>query len=130
MGHVYVRANSTPQTAPIQFNFHLVATLNTSADEARRRVNREVVTELGTGLIARDPELVVDEEKVVWRVPIVLSLPELGDMGTVGSIDVDARSGRLLSEAADRQRIIEHARRLFAGAGVGARHASRPTKSG
>jgi hypothetical protein len=37
-------------------------------------------------------------------------------MGTVGSIDVDARSGRLLSEAADRQRIIEHARQLFAGA--------------
>jgi hypothetical protein len=60
--------------------------------------------------------LVVDEEKVVWRVPIVLSLPELGDLGTVGSIDVDARSGRLLSEAADRQRIIEHAHRLFAGA--------------
>jgi hypothetical protein len=116
MGHVYVRANSTPQTAPIQFNFHLVATLNTSADEARRRVNREVVTELGTGLIARDSELVVDEEKVVWRVPIVLSLPELGDLGTVSSIDVDARSGRLLSEAADRQRIIEQARRLFAGA--------------
>jgi hypothetical protein len=115
MGHVYVRANSTPQTAPIQFNFHLVATLNTSADEAHRRVNREVVTELGTGLIARDPELAVDEEKVVWRVPIVLSLPELGDLGT-GSIDVDARSGRLLSKAADRHRIIEHARRLFAGA--------------
>jgi len=29
------------------------------AKEARRQVNRQVVTELGTGLIARDPELVI-----------------------------------------------------------------------
>jgi len=28
-------------------------------EEARRQVNRQVVTELGTGLIARDPELVI-----------------------------------------------------------------------
>jgi len=47
----------------------MTATLNFSAEEARRQVNRQVVAELGTGLIARDPELVVSGEQITWRVP-------------------------------------------------------------
>ena len=58
---------------------HVVATLNVTAEEARRRVNRQVVTELGTGLIARDPELVLVGEQIAWRVPVMLSLPGLGE---------------------------------------------------
>ncbi|NIV39960.1 MAG: hypothetical protein GWN58_64310 [Anaerolineae bacterium] len=48
--------------------------------------------------------------------PIVLSLPELGDLGQVGAIDVDARTGDLLSSPAAQERIIQHARRLYTGA--------------
>ena len=47
--------------------------MDVTAEEARRRVNCQVVTELGTGLAARDPELVIAGELIVWRVPIVLS---------------------------------------------------------
>ena len=52
---VVADAGSIPQAAPIQLNLHVVATLGVSADEARRQVSRAVVTDLGTGLIARDP---------------------------------------------------------------------------
>ncbi len=88
---------------------------NVSADDAHRAVNRQIIPTLGTGLIAHEPALVVADDYIVWRVPIVLSLPGLGDIGQVGSLDVDARTGELLLSHDDQQRIIDHARRLYAG---------------
>jgi hypothetical protein len=116
MATVLAEMDSVPETAPIHLSFHIVATLNVTAEEARRQVNRQVVTELGTGLIARDPELVLAGEQIAWRVPIVLSLPGLGDLGQVGTVDIDARSGDLLLNPDARERIVQHARRLYAGA--------------
>jgi hypothetical protein len=87
--------------------------LRVTAKDARRRVNRQVVPELGTGLIARDPEWVIGESCTAWRVPILLSLPELGDLGQVGSVDVDAHSGEVLSDATTRLAIIEQAHQLY-----------------
>lgn len=113
---VLANGNSIPKTAPIHLSLHIAATLNIGADEAQRLVNQQVVTKLGTGLIARDPQLAIDEERVTWRVPIVLSLPGLGDVGQVGTVDIDAASGNLLIDADNQQRIIQHARRLYAGA--------------
>ncbi len=116
MATVLADVGSISETAPIHLSFHVIATLNVTADEARRRVNRQVVTELGTGLIARVPELVLRGEQIAWRVPIVLSLPGLGDLGQVGAVDVDARSGDLLLNPATQEGIVQHARRLYAGA--------------
>lgn len=116
MTTISIDPRSTPQTAPIHLSFHVVATLNVTAEDARRRVNRQVVTELGTGLIARDPELVIADEEIAWRVPIVLSLPKLGDLGQVGTVDVDARTGDLLLSRAAQERITQHAHRLYTGA--------------
>jgi len=116
MATVFVDTKTIPETAPIHLRFHIVATLNVSAEDARRRVNCQVVTELGTGLIARDPELAFLDEQIVWRVPIVLSLPGLGDLGQVGTVDVDACTGDLLFTPNAQERIIQHARRLYAGA--------------
>jgi hypothetical protein len=113
---ILLSAKGVPQTTPIYLSLHLAATLNVSAEEARRKVNRQVVTELGTGLVARDPELVIAGEQIVWRVPMMLSLPDLGDLGQVGTVDVDARTGSLALDAAAQDRIIQHAHRLYTGA--------------
>ena len=86
------------------------------AEQARRIVNREVVVLLGTGLAARDPELSIAGERVSWRVPIVLSLPGLGDVGQAGTVDLDAQTGQTMLTEAAQARIVEHARRLYAGA--------------
>lgn len=124
---VVADAGSIPQAAPIQLNLHVVATLGVSAAEARRQVNRAVVTDLGTGLIARDPELVVSGDVIAWRVPVVLSLPGLGDLGQVGAVDVDARSGELPLAEDNRQTIVQHARRLYAGATLQAQNTPPPS---
>jgi hypothetical protein len=113
---VLTDSDSIPKTAPVHLSFHIAATLNIGAEEARRLVNQQVVTELGTGLIARDPELALYKDRVTWRVPIVLSLPSLGDLGQVGTVGVDAENGNLLISTDEQERIIQHARRLYAGA--------------
>jgi len=107
------------EVAPIHLSLHVVATLNTTPADARRMVNRQVVTELGTGLIGRDPDLVIEGEQFFWRVPIVLSLPGLGDLGQVGHADVDVRNGEVLADKAMRDRIVQYARRLYYGATLG-----------
>jgi hypothetical protein len=60
--------------------------------------------------------LVIAGEQIVWRVPMMLSLPDLGDLGQVGTVDVDARTGSLALDAAAQDRIIQHAHRLYTGA--------------
>lgn len=116
MSTILSDVRSMPQTAPIHLSFHLAATLQVTGEEARRKVNRQIVPELGTGLIAREPELTIDSERVFWRVPIVLSLPNPGDLGQVGVVEVDARTGEVLIDSVARDVIIQHARRLYVGA--------------
>jgi hypothetical protein len=41
---ILLSAKGVPQTTPIYLSLHLAATLNVSAEEARRKVNRQVVT--------------------------------------------------------------------------------------
>lgn len=103
-----------------QVAVHLDAVLRLTADEARRAVNCSVVVELGTGLLARAPELLIRDEQLCWRVPIFLSLPSLGDLGQVGAVEVDALSGDLLLTADLLEAIRRHASHLYAGATLSA----------
>jgi hypothetical protein len=113
---ILLDTKSVPHTAPIHLSVHLAATLNITAEQARHKVNQQAVTALGTGLVAREPELVIIQDQIIWRVPIILSLPSLGDLGQVGTVDVDARTGDLILSAALQERIIQHAHRLYTGA--------------
>lgn len=112
MTMILLDSNSVPEGEPVALDLHVVATLNITAEEARRRVNRQVVPDLGTGLVAGEPELMIGGEEIAWRVPLVLSLPGVGELGQVGTVTVEARSGELSLTPETQQRIINHARRL------------------
>jgi hypothetical protein len=105
-----------PPDAPIHLSLHLAATLNLSADDARHAVNCRILPDLGIGMTTCTPELVIVGETIIWRVPLALSLPELGNLGQVGTVDVDARTGEVLLEPEHQRRILQHAQRLYAGA--------------
>jgi len=60
------------------------------ARQARRIANRVVAERIGN-LIGREPYLVV-AERVVWRVPIELTFKDLGALGQVGTLDIDANT--------------------------------------
>lgn len=117
MTAIHLEASALPQIAPISLHLHLVATLNITAAQACRLANKHIISELGTGLIGREPELMIAGEQIKWRVPVVLSLPTLGNLGEVGAIEIDAQSGALLTGAETQDKIIQHAHRLFAGLG-------------
>lgn len=116
MTTIHLEANAISQTAPLSLHLHLVTTLNITAAQARRLVNKHIASELGTGLVAHEPELVIAQEQIKWRVPVVLSLSTLGDLGEVGTIEVDALTGNLLIGLEAQDKIIQHANRLYHGA--------------
>lgn len=101
---------------PLVLDVQVSTTLNLSAEDARCYVNRQVIPRLGTGLVARTPELNIANTQISWRVPIELSLPHLGNLGEVGAVQVDARSGEITFSAEAQERLINHARRLYRGA--------------
>lgn len=112
---ISIRTEPTTES-PVILNIQVDTTLKVTAEEARRRVNRQLIPQLGTGLIANNPELIVTDQQIAWRVPIVLSLPGLGDLGEVGTVMVDAQTGQLAVTPATQTKIINHARWLYAGA--------------
>ncbi|HRQ42432.1 MAG TPA: hypothetical protein PLD25_31335 [Chloroflexota bacterium] len=116
MTTVLVTSDATQTSPPVHLELHVQATLHITAEETRRLVNRTLIPELGTGLVAQSPELVINGKQTSWRVPVVLSLPGLGDLGQVGSIHVDTQTGNLQSTPAIQKDIIQHARRLYTGA--------------
>jgi len=89
--------DTTSEPSRTQIDIQLRTTLNISSSAARKIVNQRIVTELGTGLLALEPELLVKKNQFIWRVPILLSLPVLGDLGQVGTIEVDAITGDILT---------------------------------
>jgi hypothetical protein len=68
--------------------------INISAYAAKQKVNGFVLSEISYMMHAGDPNLVVDE-RIYWRVPVILSLTSRGDVGEVGAIDVDVATGQL-----------------------------------
>lgn len=85
-----------PQTGQLSVEIHLTASVNVSAKVARRKVNAFLATHLGNLLLAGEPSLTIGN-KIVWRVPVDLTVPNKGRIGKVGEIDVDVESGEVLS---------------------------------
>jgi hypothetical protein len=72
-----------------------------SPDLARRRANGFLAGHVTMMVSAGQPTLIVDQTPV-WRVPAVLRLPELGDVSTVGAVDIDAQTGDMILPSFDQ----------------------------
>lgn len=83
-----------PETGHISIVINVSARIAVSAEEARRKVNRFVHREISY-LMRGDPPNLIVADRVYWRVPVVLTFPSYGSLGTVGSVDVDVESGEL-----------------------------------
>lgn len=83
-----------PPAGRIEIAISMAADVNISAKAARQKVNDFVLSEISYMMHAGEPELVVSE-RIVWRVPVVLSLTSHGDVGEVGAITVDVESGQM-----------------------------------
>ncbi|NJM40417.1 MAG: hypothetical protein HC853_06455 [Anaerolineae bacterium] len=104
--------------SPVHLHVELVTTLNVSGVDARKRANRVILDQMTTGLAARVPELAVSasSSEISWRVPIILSLPKLGDVGQVGTISINAKTGVVSSSQAELDHMLRIAELLYVGA--------------
>lgn len=101
----------------LSVHIEVAADMNISAFVARQKVTGFVVDEISTQLHGRDPILVVGE-RIRWRVPVWLSLPPTGDLGEVGTIEVDVETGQLEITEALIQEMTLRAAELASRVGV------------
>jgi hypothetical protein len=84
----------TPQAGQLAIDIRLSATVNVTAFSARQKVTGFVADEISTNMHGGEPRLIVGD-RICWRVPVILSMPPVGDRGEVGAIDVDIETGQL-----------------------------------
>jgi hypothetical protein len=111
---IEVEQLTPPVGGKLQIEIRLSATVNITGFSARQKVSGYVADELSTQMHGGTPKLVVGE-RIVWRVPVILSLPPSGDLGEVGYIDVDVETGELLTTGESLREIKQHASALASG---------------
>ncbi len=88
-----------------------LATVRVTAFDARQRVNRWVLQEIGNQLRGATPELLIGDHPC-WLVPVELTAPVQGAIGRVGLIRVDATTGELVADAETIRELTENAGHL------------------
>ena len=96
----------------VHIDISIRADLNVSAYVARRQVAGYLIDNVSDHLGGETPDLVIDGERLLWRVPVVLYLTSRGKVGQVGTIDVDAQTGQLQITPSLIEDIEHRARRL------------------
>lgn len=85
---------AVPERGPLHIRIHVDTQINVPAAEARQRVTQFVHRQLSSQMHGGPPVLVL-RERAVWRVPIHLTFPSVGDVGQVGELEVDVETGTL-----------------------------------
>lgn len=112
---VTIEGSLPPQlrSAEVEINIRVSATMNITSVVAHRKVNVLMLEKVGNLLHGGSPALFLTD-RIYWRVPVILSAPSHGQIGQVGSIDVDAETGEMIVDDKLLEDIAEHARRLLA----------------
>lgn len=93
--------SSQNQSVILHSGEHLIAhsgepIVNVTAFTARQKVSGYVGDQISHMMGGGDPTLILTNDTLVWRVPIVLTMPSRGAVGMVGFLDVNARTGSLI----------------------------------
>lgn len=89
----------------------LMVTVHIDANTARRRATGWLISEVGNKLKAGTGQLVITNQ-AVWRMPALLTSSKIGTVGQVGTVDVDAATGKLLVNDELREKILNNAKHL------------------
>lgn len=106
------------EAAQMDVTIRVSAKLNVTQVAARRKVNVFVLNQIGTGLGGETPTLAIYNDRVCWRVPVILALSPKGRLGQVGHIDVDVQTGEILADDQLIQDIADRAERLVTGSSL------------
>ena len=89
------------------------STIRLSSFTARQKVNVLMLDNVSNLLISGEPTLLtIEDERIVWRVPVYLTYSAFGKVGCVGEVDVDARFGIVYYDEALLAKIEKSAEKL------------------
>lgn len=84
-----------PENEPLRVEGHFDQEITISPTLARRKANGFLAGHVTMMVSAGQPTLILSEQPI-WRVPAILNLPQLGEVGTLGAIDIDAQTGKII----------------------------------
>lgn len=87
--------------------------VNITGFTARQKASGYVGDRISHLMGGDEPTLMLTEQRLVWRVPIILTSPSRGNLGTVGTIDVDARTGSLLVAPDFDEQVLDRAQLAY-----------------
>ena len=102
-----------PDSGPLKITVDISAEIKVTAEEARRMVNRWLIEHVSILMGADKPTLAVGE-KVVWRVPVHISYPHVGEAGIVGQVNVDVETGAMDNTSEKIAEMYECAKKIHA----------------
>lgn len=111
---VVLEAVSLPSEGAVTLDTRHEFVIKITAEAAQRKVNRWLWDDVSM-LISADPPTLVIGSQIVWRVPVYFSAPSVGRVGTVGAVDVDIQTGRLIEKTKYKIEIEHCATKLAAG---------------
>ena len=91
---ILLERQHVPTTGVLTVQVNQAVHINVSAEEAQRKVSVFVLRKISNLMHGETPTLVLGE-RTFWRVPVHLTFPTTGDVGQIGTIDVDVTSGEL-----------------------------------
>ncbi|HOU13274.1 MAG TPA: hypothetical protein PKZ84_09150 [Anaerolineae bacterium] len=97
-----------PAPAEVRIEFSLSTQVNVTDFTAQRKVSKVLLDQVGNLLYGERPTLVAGR-RLLWRVPVWVALPTTGPLGQVGTLDVDAQTGEVLTSTALLNDIEERA---------------------
>lgn len=102
-----------PESGRLALHLDADVQINVPAQQAQQRVTRFVHAQVSSQMHGAPPQLVL-KERAYWQVPIQLTLPSIGDAGTVGMLAVDVETGELETAPEILASIEQNAERLAA----------------
>jgi len=103
---IYEYPEAWPESGPLVVEAQLAGEIRVSPTTARRRAAAFLAAQVKMMVLAGEPMLIWGKPPI-WRVPACLHLPGLGEVSTVGSVDVDALTGQILPLAPNQIMIMQ-----------------------
>jgi hypothetical protein len=100
-----------PESGRLSIHVHADVQINVTAVEAVRRVTQFVHQKISSQMHGETPVLILGE-RAYWRVPVYLTFPSFGNVGSVGSIDVDVETGEALTNEEIIHQLEHHAEEI------------------
>ena len=111
---------AAPEVGLFDLSLQATSEMRISAVRARQLVGIFTGNQISTQIHGITPEeLVVQDGRAYWRVPVIFSMELQGQIGKIGTIDVDTQTGDLTIcgkpiDETHTQGMLDNARRLAA----------------